>query len=262
MKRRAFLSFMTLGVVGSTQAKAGDRTDRSLGDLRENMAERLLAKHTSFRDHRGQALSGGKLYFYKDAGGRRKKNTVANRAATTKNPNPIVLDQKGQVPTEIWGIGDYSMLLVAAHGTPAQPLASYNLPFTAHSLPSMAALAALDGRGPGHRSTAVQVAGPTPGETGTFYWDPVSDQPPVPGLIIGTGPGQWRRLFSGAIDVRWCGATGAGSTDDSAAFTAAASVPRRWYPAARRPSSVPRHRIDRPGPRPGAPRRCASPRRG
>lgn len=59
------------------------------------------------------------------------------------------------------------------------------------------------------------------GGGGIFRWDAASTATAVQGLIIGTGTGRWIRQYSGAINVRWCGAKGDGTTDDTTAINAA-----------------------------------------
>lgn len=62
------------------------------------------------------------------------------------------------------------------------------------------------------------------GGGGIFYWNAASTTSDNGGTIIaptGVPTGRWYRIYSGAINVMWFGATGNGSTDDTAAITAA-----------------------------------------
>jgi hypothetical protein len=56
------------------------------------------------------------------------------------------------------------------------------------------------------------------GGGGVFYWDSVS-APDDGGTILNSGSGNsagWRRIYYGALSVRWFGASGAGQNDDTA----------------------------------------------
>lgn len=63
------------------------------------------------------------------------------------------------------------------------------------------------------------------GGGGIFQWDSSSESMDDGGIIVcptdHTTSGRWRRLFSGAINVRWFGAVGNGTTDDLDAFNRA-----------------------------------------
>lgn len=61
------------------------------------------------------------------------------------------------------------------------------------------------------------------GGGGTFYYDSSSSATPNGGTIIApdSGSGRWIRIYSGAINVRWFGAKGDNSNDDTAEIQAA-----------------------------------------
>lgn len=82
-------------------------------------------------------------------------------------------------------------------------------------------------------STRVFVLGHTSsndGGGGVFMWDAASSATDNSGTIIkptaiSTGnPGRWLRIYSGAVNVKWFGATGDGSTDDTSKLQAAISA--------------------------------------
>ena len=67
---------------------------------------------------------------------------------------------------------------------------------------------------------------PLDGGGGIFYWDSTSATTPDNYLVIqiGSTTGRWKRMYSGALNVRWFGAVGDGIVDDTAAIAAAIAV--------------------------------------
>jgi hypothetical protein len=71
------------------------------------------------------------------------------------------------------------------------------------------------------------------GAGGVFCWDSGAIDADNGATIIGKasgGIGRWKRLQTGAVNVRWFGAKGDGTTDDTAAFAAALSAGSVWVP--------------------------------
>lgn len=68
---------------------------------------------------------------------------------------------------------------------------------------------------------------------GDFYWDASSADTDNGGTIIKptavSGNGRWKRLYSGAVDVKWFGAKGDGSTNDSSAIENALNFSAKIY---------------------------------
>lgn len=57
---------------------------------------------TQFLTETGQPLVGGKIYTYEGGSTTAQKVTYSNNTGTAENPNPIVLDTTGRMPTDIW----------------------------------------------------------------------------------------------------------------------------------------------------------------
>lgn len=91
----------------------------------------------------------------------------------------------------------------------AKPMANYT------------ALRAYTGRATGVRITQTGLAG--------FFWRDASDTTSADNggtVIVDAGGRRWKRLFSGEMEVKWFGAIGDGTADDSAAIVAAvAAIP-------------------------------------
>ncbi len=59
------------------------------------------------------------------------------------------------------------------------------------------------------------------GGGGQWYWDIGSASTANTGTIVGASPaGRWKRIYNGPVFARWFGATGNGTTDDTAALQA------------------------------------------
>lgn len=70
------------------------------------------------------------------------------------------------------------------------------------------------------------------GGGGDFYWDSTSTETDNGGTIIkatAITTGRWKRLYSGAVNIKWFGAKGDNSTDDSAAIQASLDASKQAY---------------------------------
>ena len=75
-----------------------------------------------------------------------------------------------------------------------------------------------------YAGAATQVRITDPGVDGFFYYDPAdTTSADNGGTIIVSGTKRWKRLYSGAVNVKWFGAKGNGVDDDTAAFVTANS---------------------------------------
>lgn len=62
---------------------------------------------------------------------------------------------------------------------------------------------------------------PADGGGGNFYWDGASVEPDNQGTVIqvtGVSTGRWKRLYEGAVNLKYFGAKGDGTSNDSVAF--------------------------------------------
>lgn len=73
------------------------------------------------------------------------------------------------------------------------------------------------------------------GGGGLFYWDSASTEADNGGTIIqatGLTTGRWKRVYSGAVNVKWFGAVGDGITDDTVAIQNAIDTSNIYIPKA------------------------------
>lgn len=94
------------------------------------------------------------------------------------------------------------------------------------NLNSMAALRAQNGSATSDFHHVLGYYEPGDGGGGDFFWNAAAVDPDNSGTIFNTGNsvGRWERLFSGPINVKWFGARGNGSNDDTIAIQRAINV--------------------------------------
>jgi len=80
------------------------------------MAFRLFPPFMQFFDNSGNVLSNGSLTFT-DTGTTTPKNTYSDKALAVLNTNPVLLLSSGRPATDIWGSGEYRVVLKNALGT-------------------------------------------------------------------------------------------------------------------------------------------------
>lgn len=94
-------------------------------------------------------------------------------------------------------------------------------PTAEHCVNSLVALKAL-GAGVVPCLTVLGYYAPADGGGGSFYWDDSASEPDNGGTVIAPASnppaGRWKRLWSALLSVRWFGAKGDGSNDDTAAI--------------------------------------------
>lgn len=73
---------------------------------------------TQFLTETGKPLVGGKIYTYEGGSFSTEKTTYSSNTGTAENPNPIVLDTTGRMPTDIWLVpGElYNLVLTKPDG--------------------------------------------------------------------------------------------------------------------------------------------------
>lgn len=179
-------------------------------------------------DSSGNPLAGGKLYFY-EAGTSTPLDTYSDNSLSSANANPVVADSAG-----VWGAiylkaQSYKVVLKTSadvqvwsqdnvHGSVSVTGTSVLL-----QVATIAAMTAL-AKAQLTANQIIEVGGYAAigdGGGGCFYWHDGSATTANEGTVFAAdegGTGRWKRLFSGAVNVRWFGATGDGATNDTDAI--------------------------------------------
>ncbi|WP_186166465.1 hypothetical protein [Burkholderia gladioli] len=216
------------------------------------MASILPNGKTQFIDQNGRPLVGGKVFFY-EPNTETFKDTYTDASLATPNPNPVILDGKGQAT--IWGNGSYRQVvfdrlgnavwdqvvtssvdptdLASAAGAgmiglpDGSTLASAFLLGLNRVVDSIAALRALP-HAFYQRAFVTGYYAPHDGGGGNYQYD-ASDTSSLDNgctIIVAADGARWKLQYFGFITLRQAGAkmdykNGIVTTDDSAALTRA-----------------------------------------
>ena len=167
----------------------------------------------------GVAPAAGYYLYTYESGTTTLKTTYSDSALSVPNANPIILDSIGEA-TIFLDSGAYKFTLKTPAGSvintfdPVQGGSS----LTITSVDSVATLRSLSVQS---QLTFVNVLGyysEGDGGGGQFWYDSLSSAADNSGTIFlpNSAPalGRWKRLFSGAVNVKWFGVYGDGATDD------------------------------------------------
>lgn len=167
-------------------------------------------------------IVGGKVYTY-ITGTTTPKKTYTDSTGGTESANPVILDSRGEA--SIWlADGLYRIVLKDSSDSTIWTVDGVSGSSFYAVFGAVNDLLGVSGSVTGQLAscTGYWVRGDNGG--GQFWWDSASTATHDGGLVIaptGVATGRWRRIFDGDVNVRWFGAKGDGSTDDTAAFIAA-----------------------------------------
>ena len=196
------------------------------------MSTRLIEPFQSYLDSNGDPLNGGLLYFYiKDT--TTPKDTHSDAELSTLNTNPIVLNSAGRPDVDVWGSGEYKLVVKNSAGiTQAtyNPLLGYDISGAIYfNTVALMTDTAKDGLVDDQIYGTKGYASIGDDGGGLFYWDEASTATAIQGYIIASdegGNGRFVRVGKGLFTIQAFGALG-GATDDTAAFQAAIDSGRK-----------------------------------
>lgn len=173
-----------------------------------------------FFDNNGNPLFNGKLYSYV-AGTSIPQATYTDSTMSTQNTNPVILNARGEANVWLDTTLSYKLVLQEANGT--QIWVVDNIPGNGvfGTVQNIAALRNVTGVGVSNYQAIIVDGYTTAGDGGggTFWWNSSSTTADNGGTIIaptGVSTGRWYRIYSGALSAKAFGATGNGTTDDTA----------------------------------------------
>lgn len=184
------------------------------GPLSSSGLEAALDKLTKITQDQGEEISRALTFPHSEVNG--FSATIAD--ATTRANKVLSFDGTGAL--NVTDDSPSSAVNAAASAALALTAASND------GVVSIAALKAIDASALPD-NYAVQLLGyyaEGDGGGGTFYWDAASTATDNGGTIIiptAAGTGRWMRVYSGAVNPRWFGVRGDGTTDDTALIQAA-----------------------------------------
>jgi len=179
-----------------------------------------------FLSSAGVPLVNGTVTVYL-AGTTTLSNTWQDQALTTLNTNPITLDSRGEAQVWLDSSLTYKFLLKNVAGVTqwtvdniAGPLA---LVLTEIQIADYTALRAYTGGAKQVSVTGYLASAAPSGTAGLFTRDDNDTTSADNGgtIIVASNGKRWKRAVSGAVNVRWFGALGDGTTDDTTAIQAA-----------------------------------------
>lgn len=214
------------------------------------MGSQLQNGKQQFETILGTPLVGGQVYFYAP-GTETPQDTFQDEALTIPNTNPVILDARGQAV--IWGDGIYRQVvydrfgvliwdqtvsasasladlassngasLIGFNGTTLAAMFNLNLN---HVVDSIAALRTVSKTIFG-RAFVTGYYAPHDGGGGAYQYDPNDTASADNGctIIVAADGGRWKlQIIGGTLAAEQAGAKGDKTTDDTAAFLAAANA--------------------------------------
>ena len=179
-------------------------------------------------DGDGNPIAGAKLVF-REPGGGALKTVYSDSALTVPHTNPVIADSDGRYAS-IFTDGFYHVQQQDNTGTAGLPDGAViwtkdNVSSGADDLENainttnIAALRLIDGNTEIKKAFVNGYYTAGDGGGGEFYWDATSTDTDNGGTIIqatGITTGRWKRLYNGAVNVKWFGAkTGLGENNTS-----------------------------------------------